>query len=1080
MKKNKLITTLKLLLMCIFLCSGNTTYAQSSSVSGTVTSDAGPLPGVTIVIKGTTNGTITDINGKFTIDVPSKDATLLFSFIGYIAKEVVVGSTTNFNIKMESSDVALDQVVVTGYGVTKKRDLTSAVSTVSGEQLTEVPAATAAQAIAGKLAGVNVVTQSGAPGASTNIVIRGGSSITQSTDPLYIVDGFQMDAGLDDIDPNDIQSIDVMKDASATAIYGARGSNGVVIITTKSGRKGSTTVSYNGFISIDKLGSKMDVLDANGYARYQYELQALQGEQDNWASYFGGNISDPNFYSGVYSYIDQQHPIGSGIDWQDELFGGSAVTMNNNVSVSGSSEKSQYSLSFTGVDQNGIIDKTGFTKNGLRLKLNHELSERFRLTFGTYFQDAYTQGGGGLGGTLKNTILQPATGGVKYDDDYLVNNDIRQEMAQIDSQYDINNPRIINDAITQEKFDRMYNLNAALDVDILNNLTFRTSGSYTWRQIRNDYWDDGRTTTAENKGGPWGSRGNAERTTWQITNTLNYTKDFGKHNLQALLGQEVFKNKSLSLDNTYIGFPDDNSGLNNVSIAEQVEERESDFAENAIASFFGRVNYNYDDKYLLTATLRADGSSKFAPGNQWGYFPSASFAWRVSEENFMKTQSVISNLKLRAGYGTTGNNGIDSYQFATFYASNPYPLDNTSGTILKPGSKAANENLKWEATKSLNLGVDLSLVDNRINLTVDYYNNKSTDLLIENDIPPSSGYTTQFQNVGSVRNSGLEFVLNTVNISNKNFTWTTDFNISFNRSKVLELFGGQATKDYLDRSEQMSTGKVEFRIKEGDPLGQIFGYKRDGVYTTDDFTQNSDGTYTLNAGVPTLKGATVSNIKPGDVKYLPVAGETVDGRPVWSTEDRTTIGNTMPKFIGGFVNTFQYKNWDLSVFMNFSYGNDVFNANVQRFLGPYLPNQNSLATMNDRFALVDPQTGMEATNLARLAEMNPNQNNEDQMWSLHADNKIAISDVLDDYVEDGSFLRLNTITLGYSLPKSVLEKLRLSKLRFYCTLRNIHTFTNYSGYDPEVSNSSSLLTSGVDNSAYPRSKSYVFGVNLSF
>ncbi len=1079
MKKKSKFIVLATLLIYFLACATTGVFAQNSQlVTGEVKSTTGErLPGVTVVVKGTTQGTVTDLDGKFQINVSKKDAVLLFSFIGYRTKELTIGTSTNLNVILESDDVALDEVVVTGYGVTKKRDLTSAVSTVSGKTLTEIPVATASQAIAGKLAGVNVVTQSGAPGASTNIVIRGGSSITQSTSPLYIVDGFQMDAGLDDIDPNDILSIDVMKDASATAIYGARGSNGVVIITTKSGKKGKTTVNYNGFVSIDKLGNKMDVLDANGYANYQYELQTLQGEEDNWASYFGGDVSDAR---GIASYINSAYPKGTGIDWQDEFFGGAALTMNNNVSVSGSNDKTQYVLSFTGVKQNGIIDKTGFNKNGLRLKLNHELQEGVKLTFGSYFQDAYTEGGGGLGGMLKNTILQPATGGILYDDDYLVNHDVRSDFAQIDSQYDISNPMIMNDAITDEKFDRLYNVNAAVDIDILKNLVFRSAGSYTWRQIRNDYWDDGRTTTAENKGGPWGARDNAERTTWQITNTLNYTKDFGEHNLQAMLGQEVFRNKALNLDNTYIGFPNDNFGLNDVSIAEQVESRKSGFSENAIVSFFGRVNYNYADKYLLTATLRADGSSKFAPGNQWGYFPSASFAWRISEESFMDNVGAISNMKLRAGLGTTGNNGIDSYQFATFYSSSPYPINNGSATILTPGSKAANENLKWEATQSLNLGLDASFVDNRINLSADYYNNISKDLLIENDIPPSSGYTTQFQNIGSIRNQGLELVLNTINIKKKDFVWTTDFNISFNRSKVLELFGDKTTKDYLDRNENFSTGKVEFRVREGDPLGQIFGYKRDGVYTTDDFNQNADGTYSLKDGVATLKGATVSNIKPGDVKYQTTAGETSEGRPVWSTNDRTYIGNTMPKFIGGLVNTVQYKNWDFSVFMNFSYGNDVFNANVQRFLGPYLPNQNSLTAMNDRFVLIDPETGIESTNLARLSAMNPDQHNTDKMWSLHADNKIALTDVLDDYVEDGSFLRLNTITLGYSLPKSLLTKMHLSKLRFYCTLRNIHTFTSYSGYDPEVASSSSLLTSGVDNSAYPRSKSYVFGVNLSF
>ncbi|MGQ1946418.1 SusC/RagA family TonB-linked outer membrane protein [Geofilum sp. OHC36d9] len=1065
-------------IMLFFIFFGCSFYASSQiNVKGTVTDGLVPIPGVTILEEGTMNGVLSDMDGNFSIMVQNKESKIVFSSIGFISQTIQVGDNKFLNVKLLDEISELDEVVVIGYGISKKRDLTGAVSSVKGSDLTSVPVTTAAQAITGKIAGVNVVTQSGAPGADVNVVIRGGTSITQSSSPLYIVDGFQFEDGLKNIDINDIESIDVMKDASSTAIYGARGSNGVIIITTKSGKKGKTEVNYNTYLSFEKLGSKLDLLNTQEYVEYQYEFQTLNGQINSWAKTYGGDINSSDFYSGAYSRIAGQYADVDPIDWQDVVFGGTATMTNHNVNISGSSDKTQYLLSYNYVGQDGLLDKSGYTRNGIRIKLNHELNDRVKLTFGSSFMGTKLDGGGSLGGLLKMSILQPVTGGVRYTNDELIHTDISEDMQNIDSQYDIYNPLITNDAVTQEKYTRLMNLNTAFDVDITDNLAFRTAGSYLWQQVRSDYWDDGRTKTAQNNGGPYGSRNNSEKLRWQVTNTLNWKHAVYAHKFNLLLGQETYYSESMNLNNTYYEFPDNNFGLNDVSMAGQVFSYQSGNSKNGIVSLFSRLNYNFSERYLLTATVRGDGSSKFSKGNQWGFFPSVSGAWRVSEEAFMDNVTLINNLKFRIGYGTTGNCDIENNMYATDYNSGYYAIGKKQVSTLKPGSIVGNPDLKWETTKSTNVGIDVSLFDNRINLTSEFYNNVSDNLLIKNAIPTSTGYSYQYQNIGSIRNRGFEFVLNTSNIRNDNFIWTTDFNISFNKSKVLSIYGDDDDDYFLQNYDS----RIDFRIEKGKPLGEFYGYKYDGVYTTNDFTQNTDGTYSLNDGVASLKGKVRSSIKPGDVKYLTTAGQTDDdGNPVWSTDDRSVIGSAEPLFTGGMVNTFEYKGFDLGIFMSFSYGNDVFNMNSQRFIGPYLPNQSSLDVMADRFVLVDPATGQETTDLQRLAALNPQQGSSDAMWSLNPDNKIAITDALDYYIEDGSFLRLSTITLGYTLPASVTQRFRVHNLRLYCTLNNIHTFTNYSGYDPEVSATSSLLTRGIDNSAYPKAKSVVVGLNLTF
>lgn len=1075
-RKTSLIL-LFVLSMLTVLFNGTTATAQpTTTVSGRVLDkNKEPLPGVSVLVTGSKTGTRTDADGRYSLKVP-QNARLRFTYIGYSTQELSIAGKTQINITLAENVTQLDELVVIGYGTAKKRDLTGAVSSVSGKDIRSVPVTTAAQAITGKVAGVNVVTQSGAPGASINITVRGGTSITQGNSPLYIVDGFQMDDGLRNVDINDIESIDVMKDASATAIYGARGSNGVVLVTTKSGKSGKTQVSYNGYFSTERLGKKLDLLGIEDYVKYQYEFRVLAGTENQFANMFGGDINSADFYTGAYSRIQRDYSSRPGIDWQDEVFGGSALMQNHNVSITGGTEKTRFVVSYNNTGQDGIVAKSGYTRNNVRAKLNHEIRKGIRFDLNSNFNSQRIDGGGSLGGMLKMTILQPVTGGSRFTNEQLLGSDIGMILSETDGQYDIYNPIITNDAITKNKYSRQIVTNAGLDIDLLKDLTFRTAGSYTWQQIRDDMFDDGRTRTARNNLGPWGSRNNDEKYSWQITNTLNYRKSFGKHNLNAMVGQETYYSESMNLDNTYYRFPENNFGLNNVGMAETVFTYGSGKSRYGIVSVFGRAIYNYADKYLLTATVRGDGVSKFAVGNQWGLLPSFSAAWRLSEEKFVKKLNLFDNLKLRIGYGVTGNCDIDNNMYATDYGSGKIAINGKEVNTLVPGNTLGNRDLIWEKTKSTNIGLDLSVLKSRISLTAEYYNQEASNLLLKNRIPVSTGYQYQFQNIGSIRNRGFEFILNTRNINGRNFSWTTDLNMSFNKSLVKALYGSQG-----DNFISTYDSRVSFLIEQGKPLGQFYGYKYDGVYTTEDFTQNADGTYRLKDGIASLKGASRATIKPGDVKYLPTKGEAdANGNPVWSTNDRSVIGSALPKFTGGINNTFMYKGFDLSVFMNFSYGNKVFNMNTQRFMGPYLADQNSTASMASRFVLVDPSTGQQTTNLNRLAALNPDQANKKQIWSINSANKIAISDPLDYYLEDGSFLRVNTVTLGYTLPGRIAKKAFLSNARIYATINNLHTFTNYTGYDPEVSATSSGLTRGIDDSAYPRAKSVVFGVNLTF
>lgn len=1054
--------------------------AQDKTITGTVRDAIDVVIGASVTVKGNPSvGTITDIDGNFHLTVPASAKELVISFIGYETQTVSIAGKTKVDVTLKEASMMLDEVVAIGYAKVKRRDLTGATSSVSSGELAAVPAMNAAQALQGKAAGVNIVTASGAPGAGINITIRGGTSITQSTEPLYIVDGFEMSDALTNIDVNDIESIDILKDASSTAIYGARGSNGIVLITTKSGKKGKTQVSYNTYVSFDRLSKKLDMMsNAEDFVKYQYEMAELQGKTAMWSNVFdnGKGVDAADFYTGVYGRINSLYADADAIDWQDELFGGSALTQSHNVNISTGTEKTQMMLSYNFKGQDGLLANHGVKNNSIRAKINSELYKGIRFDLNTMFSNTDTDGGGAYSG-MKKVLLQPINGGTMFTRDELLNTQTYPDFSGLDSSYDTENPIIQNEAATSNKRSRLYTINAGLEFDFLKHFTWRTAGSYTWSQSKSTSFADERSIayiTDPVNTGINGSIGNSESYKYQITNTLNYNQTFAeKHKLNVLLGHEVTYSESEGNSMSLKQFPYPNHGLDDISGA-TVSSKSTSHSRSGIVSFFGRVNYSFAERYLLTATVRGDGSSKFAKGNQWGVFPSVSGAWRISEEKFWqesKVADVVNSLKLRVGYGTTGNNGISNNLYLTSISQTIYPTNNNeNNAAYVPGTTLGNKDLKWETLHSANVGLDFSLFNNRVNFTAEWYNNSISDLLMQCVIPSSTGYASQYQNVGKIRNRGWEFSLNTVNVQTKHFRWTSDLNFSFNRSKVLSLEANEDFKTFTVGGNR--SGTMTYYAVVGEALGDMYGYVYDGIYTTNDFIQEADGSFTLRDGVVKPADGTP---QPGDIKF---AADNEEGDQF--TRQLVKIGNGTPDCIGGFNNTFSYRGFDLSIFMKFSIGNDVYNA-TKHSMSPYALYQNVPAEFGQNYyRVIDPATGQKATTLARLQELNPDESS--RLWSLSTTNSGYITYPSSYYVEDGSYLRIAQLTVGYTLPKQWLRKLMVSNARIYFTANNLATITGYSGYDPEVSaaNDNVVCTPGYDSSTYPRSRSYVVGLNLTF
>ena len=1064
----------KKLCLLMFLLTGCSLgiFAQNRTITGTVRDAVDVVIGASVTVKGNSSiGTITDMDGKFRISVPSSARDLVIKFIGYDDAVIRLGTPTDYKVTLKESSVMLEEVVAIGYAKVKRKDLTGAISSVGGKELANVPVTTAMQALQGKAAGVNIVTESGAPGAGANITIRGGMSLTQSTEPLYIVDGFEMGSALDNIDINDIESIDVLKDASSTAIYGARGSNGIILITTKSGKKGKTQVSYNTYFSFDKLAKKLDLMsNVEDFVKYQYEFAELTGITPTWSAFYDDGMATDatGFYTGVYDRIHERYADASSIDWQDEVFGGYAMTQSHNVNISTGTEKTQVMLSYNYNGQDGLLANHSANKSAFRAKINSELYKGIRLDVNAMFNNKSVDGGGSYSG-MKYVLRQPISGGTYFTRDQMLTEQTYVDFRGAESSYTASNPLIQNEASTSNKRSRMFSVNAGLEFDFLKHFTYRIAGSYRWNSSKSTSFSDERSTgylMDPVNTGMTGSIGNSESYSYQITNTLNYNQTFAKkHKVNLLLGHEVSYSEDESNSISVKQMPYPNHGIDDISLG-NVEEKKSGHGHSGIVSAFLRANYTFDERYLLTATLRADGSSKFAKGHQWGVFPSASVAWRISEESFWKENrinDVVNSLKLRVGYGTTGNNGVGSFSYRTNVSLTSYPMNNVmTNPAYVLGTQLGNPELKWETQVATNVGLDVSLFNSRVNLTAEWYNNQANDLLLNCVVPSSTGYSTQYQNVGKMRNRGWEVTLNTVNIRTKNFSWTSDLNLSFNKSKVVALEQGQTEKTFSAGDSR--SGMVTYYATVGEALGEMYGYKYEGIYTAEDFIEGKDGKLTLREGIVKPKSGTP---QPGDIKY---AADDVDeeGNPIF-TKQNVKIG---------FSNTFTYKGFDLSVFLKFAIGQDIYNANKQS-LTTYSIFENIPQEFSNYYRVVDPSTGKQAT-LSRMQEMNPD--GSARIWGLTKNNKEWGFYPSSYFVEDGSYLRLAQITLGYTLPKTWLKKAMISNARIYFTANNVATLTGYSGYDPEVraAKDNVVTTPGYDSSAYPRSRSYVVGLNLTF
>lgn len=1052
-----------------------------------------PLPGVVVQIKGAKKGTQTNEQGIFSLVVNSRAGQILaLSYIGYQKQEIAAGTGAGLTIRMKPLTGNLDEVVVIGYGTVSRKDLTGAVSSVSADDLKDIPVNSAADALAGRLAGVEVTSSEGAPGAATDIIIRGGGSITQNNSPLYVIDGIQVESGLDGISPQDIQSIDVLKDASATAIYGARGANGVVIVTTKGGKAMKTTVTYNGLVGLNQLANSLDVMNPYDFVTYQYERsRGNEGDEISFANTYGRNWDTLSVYHN-----------SPDINWQREMFGRDAITQTHNVAITGGNAATKFNISLTKNIQQGIMLNSDFDRNIVNIKVDHTANDKLSTGFTLRGSDQAIMGSGTSSGgftqssRLRQTIrykpllTNPALGIDDFDQAYY------NETNALGNGVFLINPLVLNNAEYRKTAITAFNIGGYINYRFTPYLSFRTTAGFDYSQARADAFDDVNTPGAigSGLGLPMVNVINTEKRVLNVSNVLSFSNaslkktGFNRNNaLNFLVGQEIYQLGTKQVNDKLRLFPvgitaDKALGQLNLGTVMPGFPTSQDVTSR-ISSFFSRINYTYKDKYLASFTVRADGSSKFAGDNRWGYFPSGSVAWRLSQEEFMKRFPFISDMKLRVSYGESGNNRIGDFLYLQSFLSTTYPYG--LNETLVPGyvvTQLANPNLKWERTVSRNIGLDLSLFRNRVQLTVDAYQNDVKDLLINVPIPANSGYSVQLQNVGTTRNRGIEFQVAAGIINNKNFTWKTSFNLSFNKNTIKALSTYQPY--YYQSSGWGISGQLaDYIVKVGEPVGAMYGFVTDGYYKLDDFDYDaSTRIYSLKKGVPTNIG--VAGVpQPGSIKFKDLDGDGV----VDANHDRTIIGNANPKFSGGLNQQFRYKQFDMSVFLNFVYGNNIMNANKIEFTNGYLRNNNMLSIMNNRWRTIDGQgnviqstTTVNGTQVAigESPEVLAAANKQANIWMpIEGSGAYTLHSWA---VEDGSFLRINNITLGYTFSTSLLSKIRVKGLRIYGTLNNIAVLTSYTGYDPEVNViRSTPVTPGVDYSAYPRNKAYLFGLNLT-
>ena len=1052
--------------MMLFVLFSVTVAMAQVLVRGTVVDQTGEsVIGASIQVKGTTQGTITDIDGKFSLGVPDKKSVIVVSFIGYATKELQVDTSKPMSIVLEEDTKVLDEVVVVGYQEVRKKDLTGSVAKADMNELLNTPVGSFDQTLGGRIAGVNVSSSEGTPGGTMNIVIRGNNSLTQDNSPLYVIDGFPVeDAAIaSTINPSDIESLDILKDASATAIYGARGANGVVIITTKKGKVGKAQITYDGSVTMHHVTRTIPMMDA-------YEFVKLQAETypASIANSTGGYLME---YQGKQWTLDDYRDIFQ-YDWQDEILR-TALQHNHNIRLTGGTEGVRYNASVSYYNQDGILLNSGYERFQARAntvikrdKLDINLTTNYSRSIQTGSTPSETSYSGMNNLFYSVWGYRPVTYPNKSMESLL--NDVMDEAIDSSNDYRFNPIRSLKEEYRKYYINNLQ-LNGYVSYEFIKGLKLKVSGGYTYDARKNDQFNNSNTRY----GGPTSTdKVNAqiirnERLTWLNENTLTYQTNIKKkHFFNSLVGI-TFQNSDYeyySLKSTHI--PNESLGM--AGMADGTLSSSSSLKSSwSMMSYLARLNYNYKSKYYATASFRADGSSKFSKKHRYGYFPSGSLAWNFMEEEFMAPiKKVVGAGKLRVSWGLTGNNRIGEYDYYALLQmlkekqgdyissgsipSGVYPFDNDMSSVGMVPVSLPNEDLKWETTEQWNVGLDLSFFNERLNFTADVYRKTTRDLLLEASLPLVSGYYSATKNIGKVRNDGLELSLSTVNVQTKDFTWTSDFNIAFNKNEVLELAENQLSLTTAARFDQNYNSQPSYIAKVGLPMGMMYGYIYEGTYKYDDFVK-SGNSYTLKDNVPYFSSE--ANTQPGMPKY-----KDVNGDGIIDTNDRTIIGRGLPIHTGGFTNSFTYKGFDLSVFFQWSYGNDIMNANRLFFENAGgKKDLNQFASYANRWTPENPESDIPAA-------------------TKSASNNVISSRI----IEDGSYLRLKTVTLGYTFPKALIAKAKLSNARVYVAAQNLWTWTSYSGYDPEVSVRNSALTPGLDFSSYPRAFTLSFGVNLGF
>jgi len=987
---------------------------QPGTISGTVTDiDGLPLVGVTVIVKGTSIGAITDVNGTYKIQIPDDAQALMFSFVGMISKEVIIDNQSQIDVTLMPELISLEEVVVIGYGTMKKKDLTGAISTVSNEDINSLPVASLSDALQGRAAGLQVIS-SGVPGTDATFRIRGIGTINDNN-PLFVIDGFPTSSGLNQINMNDIETIQVLKDASAAAIYGSRGANGVVIITTKRGSSGHNRIDFNYNYGVQNATSIVDVLDASEFAALHNEMMQNTGLETNPA----------------YSNPDS---LTENTDWLGEYF--NPATMNNvSLSYSGGNNEAKFYISGNIFDQKGIVMETGFKRYALKFNLDTQVLKKVKFGNSLSLSHDYKYSGDY---SIKNAMLALPTQAIYNEDGTYAG---PEERPSWDG--DITNP--IGKAKVTDKTTKGYNILGSIysEIELLNDLKFKTTLG-----LQANFWDD-RT---------WAPKYNWEPSpqelsylfqqlnksiNWNWDNTLTYSQIINDiHQVTIMGGTSAQENRYEFISGSVKEFASEltqqmSNGISQMNV-------DGNANEWALLSFMGRVNYGYDDKYLITATIRRDGSSRFGSENKWGTFPSASVAWRISKENFFSQVDLINDLKLRAGYGVTGNQNIGNYSFASALSTVVYNFNNKIVSAVVP-TEMPNPYVQWESQIQSNIGLDATLLGQRISISIDGYIKNTENMLVPMSVPVSTGYSdvfVPFINAGKIQNKGIELTLSSNNLTG-NFSWNTDFNFSYNKNVVKSL----------NDSVPMPVGTIDFnytlaRIAEGHPVNEFYGFITDGIFQTDEEVEKHA------QQVPGLDP--FNRTSAGDIRFMDLNS---DG--IIDDDDRTYIGNPNPKFIFALNNTFSYKGFDLNIFIQGVAGNKIFNANR-------IWNEGMAVAVNQSSEVLERWTGPNTSNIMPRAIFNdPNGN-------------IRVSD---RYIEDGSYLRIKNICFGYNFPKNWIQKIRIQAFRIYVSGSNLYTFTKYTGFDPEVLNpdvGDNMPDNGIDNNIYPVTRTMSMGINLSF